>query len=99
MAYLPCSYRKPKLPVEMEFGKLTEKPTEDGDNLQNVSWDPEELLQYAAKMGELRKNIYDKAKRNIDAAQKKDKFYYDQKHSDPRVCRFTLSKILPKLYA
>ncbi len=32
-------------------------------------------------MGELRKSIYDKAKRNIDAAQKKDKFYYDQKHS------------------
>ncbi len=38
------------------------------------------------KMGELRKNIYDKAKRNMDTARKKDIFYYDQKHSDTRVC-------------
>ena len=66
----------------MEF----EKPAEDDDNHLNTTWDPEEIIQYAEKMGELRKNIYDKAKRNIDAAQKKDKFYYDQKHSDPRVC-------------
>ena len=66
----------------MEF----EKPAEDDGNHLNISWDPEEIIQYAEKMGELRKNIYDKAKRNIDAAQKKDKFYYDQKHSDPRVC-------------
>ena len=59
---------------------------EEDDNHLNVIWDPDEILQYAARMGELRKNIYDKAQRNIDAAQKKDKFYYDQKHSDPRVC-------------
>ena len=49
----------------MEF----EKPAEDDDNHLNTSWDPEEIIQYAEKMGELRKNIYDKAKRNIDAAQ------------------------------
>ena len=50
----------------MEF----EKPAEDDDNHLNISWDPEEIIKYAEKMGELRKNIYDKAKRNIDAAQK-----------------------------
>ncbi len=71
-------YRKPKLPVEME-------PVED-DDLPNVSWDTEDILEHVAKMGELRKSIYDKAKRNINAAQKEDNFYYDRKHSDSRVC-------------
>ena len=60
--------RKPKLPVDMEF----EKPAEDDGNHLNISWDPEEIIQYAEKMGELRKNIYDKAKRNIDATLRLD---------------------------
>ena len=65
----------------MEFEQNTE-----GDSYhQNTNWDPEELLEHAAKMGELKKNIYDKVKKNIDAAQKRDKYYYDQKHSDQRV--------------
>ncbi len=42
-----------------------------------ASCDPEDILEYAAKMRTLQMKIYEKAK-NIDAAQKKDKFYYDK---------------------
>ncbi len=69
----------PFLPVTEPVVVATARP--------NVIWDTEDILEHAAKMGELRKTIYDKAKRNLDAAQKKDKFYYDRKHSDSGVCR------------
>ena len=82
-------YRKPKLPVEMEF----ENTEDDDDSPLNTNWDPAEILEHAAKMGELKESIYNKAKKNIDAAQKRDKYYYDRKHSDERVCNPVYSLI------
>ena len=53
-------------------------------------WDPDELLEYAEKMGQLKERIFEKAKANIDEAQKKDKQYYDRKHSNPEVRYITV---------
>ena len=53
---------------------------------QNPDWDAELLLKHSEVMSRLKAKIFEKAKANIDDAQKKDKEYYDMKHSDPRVC-------------
>ena len=80
-----CSYfgilsnRKPKLPIEMEFRPADEEPTDkepaaEGDSME---WDPQKLLEHAEMMTRLKEKIYEKAKVNIDEAQRKDKLYYD----------------------
>ena len=46
-------------------------------------WDPDEIVKHAAKVS-IKEKIYQKAGQNITRAQKKDKEYYDKKHSDPR---------------
>ena len=50
-----------------------------------MEWDPDKLFEHAEMMTALKEKIYEKAKSNIDEAQRKDKFYYDKKHSDPKV--------------
>ena len=40
-------------------------------------------VQQAQKMAELKHKIHAKAKLNIEAAQEKDKKYYDKKHANP----------------
>lgn len=80
------SNRKPKLPIEMEFRPADEEPTDkepaaEGDSME---WDPQKLLEHAEMMTRLKEKIYEKAKVNIDEAQRKDKLYYDRKHSDPK---------------
>lgn len=46
-------------------------------------WDLDEIAKYASMTKEV---IHSKAKRNIDAAQKKDKLYYDSKYASSEVC-------------
>lgn len=48
-----------------------------------AEWDPTKLLEHAERMTRLKDKIYEKAKVNINEAQKKDKQCYDHKHSDP----------------
>ena len=43
-------------------------------------------LDYSSVMSKVKEVIHSKAKRNIDAAQKKDKLYYDSKHASSEVC-------------
>ena len=66
----------------MEFMPADDKPVAEGDP---VEWDPEKLFEHSEMMTQLKKKIYDTAKSNIDEAQRKDKYYYDQKHADPKV--------------
>ena len=80
--YYYNNYRKPKLPIEMEISK--EKENVDFEH-QLDYWDPDEIVQHASKMSKLKKAIYSKARENITAAQKKDKEYYDNKHSSLEV--------------
>ena len=49
-------------------------------------WDTELVLSYAEKMSKFKEKMFQKVKKNIDEAQKKDKHYYDKKHSNPMVC-------------
>ena len=49
-------------------------------------WDQDEIVKHASMMSKVKEVIHMKAKRNIDAAQKKDKQYYDTKHSSSEVC-------------
>ena len=71
------------LPIEMEF--LAKDRTLREDDIM-AEWDTEDIVQQAAKMAKLKHKIHAKAKLNIDAAQEKDKMYYDKKHADPKVC-------------
>jgi len=43
-------------------------------------------MKHAESMSRLMKKMSEKAKENIDEAQRKDKKYYDLKHSHPKVC-------------
>ena len=49
-----------------------------------MEWDPQKLLEHAEMMTRLKEKIYEKVKVNTDEAQRKDKLYYDRKHSDPK---------------
>ena len=79
------SPRKPKLPIEMEFGADDEPIAKELAAGDPAEWDPTKLLEHAEMMTRLKDKIYEKAKVNIDEAQKKDKQYYDRKHADPKV--------------
>ena len=50
-----------------------------------LEWDPDELLHHAQPMSQLKKKSYETAKVNIDAAQARDKIYYDLKCGDSKV--------------
>ena len=50
------------------------EPAAEGDSME---WDPQKLLEHAEMMTRLKEKIYEKAKVNIDEAQRKDKLYYD----------------------
>lgn len=75
----------------MEFKPADSEPAAGDDP---VEWDPDKLFEHAEKMTALKEKIYEKAKSNIDEAQRKDKFYYDQKHSDPKVKLLVFSKLI-----
>ena len=62
-----------------------EYQSHDGTALEIDCQDPETLLEHAKKMFELKQSIHQKAATNITEAQRKDKLYYDKKHSDSRV--------------
>ncbi len=68
----------------MELLKQQQKvePTEASEQPE---WDTDTLLQQADMMAQLKEKIFQKAKSKIDEVQRKDKLYYDQKHSDQRV--------------
>ena len=70
--------RKSKLPIEMELQQAPSADLSRSTPEDPPEWDPDELLEYAEK-------FLEKAKTNIDEAQKKDKQYYDKKHSNPEV--------------
>ena len=61
----------------------------DMDNMSSDDcgghWNSEKMIQHAATMFNIRKQIHKTAIINISKQQKKDKFYYDKKHSDPKV--------------
>ena len=57
---------------------------------KETDWDAEEIIQQAQKMQQLKENIKERVKSNIDKAQEKDKLYYDRKHADPRVRKITI---------
>ena len=44
-------------------------------------WNPDELVHHATKMLQIKKTMTETMMSNIEKAQQKDKFYYDQKHS------------------
>lgn len=81
--------------VEVVEHKKCNEDTKFGE--QNWSsrsvWDTELVLSYAEKMSKVKEKMFQKVKKNIDEAQKKDKHYYDKKHSNPMVC-FAKSIIL-----
>lgn len=89
VASVDCPFRKPKLPIEMEYTCQTQDDDETSEGEDTYAWNPEQLLQHAKAMFQLKEKIYQRVKTNIDMAQKKDKFYYDKKHSDPRVLNAT----------
>lgn len=65
---------------------MSEKSRDDDGSEDPVDcWDPDAIVQHALKMSKVKEAIYSKAKQNIDAAQKKDKEYYDMKHASPEV--------------
>ena len=66
----------------MEFLAKDRTPKEDDIETE---WDTEDIVQQAQKMAELKHKIHAKAKLNIEAAQEKDKKYYDKKHANPKV--------------
>ena len=81
IVYLLC--RKPKLPIEMEFQPTLEEPTFDGED--PLGWNSDQLFEHVKQMVQVKEKVFEKAKKNIDEAQRKDKLYYDQKHADPKV--------------
>ena len=81
------------LPIEMEF-LANDRPLREDDIM--AEWDTEDIVKQAEKMAKLKHKIHAKAKLNIDAAQEKDKMYYDKKHADPKVCS---SQLLLRVYA
>ena len=44
-------------------------------------WNPDELVHHATKMLQIKKTMTETMMSNIEKAQQKDMFYYDQKHS------------------
>ena len=69
---------------------------EEDDSLASTSvkedpfnWSPEIIIERAAAIFKLKEIIYDKATANIKKSQKKDQFYYNKKHPDPKVCKIS----------
>lgn len=78
-------YRKPKLPVEVEF-EMQKQNNDEPEPCEEPDWGGEPLIQKDSEaMPRLKAMMFEKAKANINEAQKKDKMYYDLKHTDPRV--------------
>ena len=76
----------------MEFESRHQSNSElSVDCCEEPDWDAELLLQHAKMMSKLNEKMFEKAKANIDKAQKNDKEYYDMKHSDPKVCLIDIS--------
>lgn len=67
---------------QQDGAKLSEKEQDVAEN----GWDPDEIAKHASMMSKVKEVIHSKAKCNIDAAQKKDKLYYDSKHASSEVC-------------
>ena len=79
--YIMHYYRKPKLPIEVDL----ERKKQSSEICEEPAQDADTLLYYGEKMAKLKDVIYNRAKRNIDAAQSEYKQQYDRKHCDNRV--------------
>ena len=93
-------FSKPTLPVEIDFQPkdeswdINDDADDDPFNPKDMDmssddcgghWNSEKMIQHAATMFNIRKQIHKTAIINKSKQQKKDKFYYDKKHSDPKV--------------
>lgn len=67
----------------MEYQSKDDDSAPEGDD--PLDWNPDDLLKHAKTMFQLKERIYEQAGTNIKEAQRKDKMYYDKKHSDPKV--------------
>ena len=74
MIFFPCMGRKPVLPIEKE---MLDDTTPDGANV----WE-NDVNKYA---GELKKDLYSRAHRDIMTAQSRQKRDYDNKHHHSKV--------------
>ena len=75
--------------------EISKERMDDGESKKQMDfWDPDDIVQHASQMSRVKEAIYSKAKQNIDAAQKKDKEYYDKKHASPEVCSQILLMVL-----
>jgi len=63
-----------------------EVDTIEDKKIEKDTWDTDIIMKHAESMSRLKKKMFEKAKENIDEAQRKDKKYYDLKHSHPKVC-------------
>lgn len=69
-------FRKPKLPIEMEYLPVQVS--------QEIDWDADVIIDQAERMQQLKEKITESVQANIEQAEKKDKMYYDKKHRDQR---------------
>ena len=66
---------------------MQKQSNDEPESCEEPDWGGELLIQkHSEAMSRLKAKMFEKAKANIDEAQKKDKiyWYYDSKHSDPR---------------
>ena len=76
-----CCYRKPMLPIKMEF--LAKDRTPKEDNIK-TEWDTEDIVQQALNLSTkfmLKPSLTLRLHRKWTRST-----YYDKKHADPKVC-------------